>query len=92
MGGSAGLIAVPLLVFMQTRPPADLKGRTIATTNLANWVAIIASAGIYAVFDVIIRALDAPRATIFGLTALLMLPVALFYRPTTNPRLLHPDS
>lgn len=85
LGGSAGLFAVPLQVFMQTRPPADLKGRTIATTNLANWVAIIASAGIYAVFDVIIRALDAPRATVFGLTALLMLPVALFYRPTTKP-------
>jgi MFS family permease len=81
LGASAGLFAVPLQVFMQMRPPASLKGRTIATTNLANWVAIIASAGIYALFDIIVRALEVPRATIFGLTALLMLPVALFYHP-----------
>jgi acyl-[acyl-carrier-protein]-phospholipid O-acyltransferase/long-chain-fatty-acid--[acyl-carrier-protein] ligase len=81
LGASAGLFAVPLQVFLQTRPPATLKGRTIATANLANWLAIIASAGIYAVFDIIVRAMNVPRAAVFGLTALLMLPVALFYRP-----------
>ena len=87
LGASAGLFAVPLQVFIQTRPPASLKGRTIATVNLANWIAIIASAGIYAAFDAIVRALDVPRATIFALTALLMLPVALFYRPQSlNPK------
>jgi acyl-[acyl-carrier-protein]-phospholipid O-acyltransferase/long-chain-fatty-acid--[acyl-carrier-protein] ligase len=84
LGASAGTFVVPLQVFMQTRPPADLKGRTIATTNLANWIAIIASAAIYALFDVIVRAASVPRATIFALTALLMLPVAIFYRPQTR--------
>lgn len=84
LGASAGLFAVPLQVFIQTRPPASLKGRTIATVNLANWIAIIASAGIYAAFDAIVRSLNVPRATIFALTALLMLPVALFYRPQSS--------
>jgi MFS family permease len=81
LGIAAGLFAVPIQVFLQTRPPASLKGRTIATTNLANWVAIIASAGVYFTFDVVVRRLDVPRATVFALTALLMLPVAVFYRP-----------
>ena len=69
LGASAGLFAVPLQVFLQTRPPPTLKGRTIATANLANWVAIIASAGIYALFDVVVNALKMPRATIFALTS-----------------------
>lgn len=81
LGAAAGIFVVPLQVFLQTRPPATLKGRTIATTNLANWIAIIASAGIYAIFDIVIESLHVPRATIFALTALLMLPVAIFYRP-----------
>jgi len=84
LGASAGLFAVPIQVFLQTRPPETLKGRTIATTNLANWVAIIASAGIYGAFDVIVRLVHAPRAVIFALTAALMLPVALFYHPKTE--------
>ena len=81
LGVFAGFYAVPLQVFLQTRPPESLKGRTIATTNLANWIAIVASAGVYALFDVVVQWLSVPRATIFALTALLMLPVAIFYRP-----------
>jgi MFS family permease len=84
LGFSAGLFAVPIQVFLQTRPPLSLKGRTIATTNLANWVAIIASAGVYFLFDALVRMLSAPRATIFAFTALLMLPVAVLYRPESQ--------
>jgi acyl-[acyl-carrier-protein]-phospholipid O-acyltransferase/long-chain-fatty-acid--[acyl-carrier-protein] ligase len=85
LGFSAGLFAVPIQVFLQTRPPESLKGRTIATTNLANWIAIITSAGIYFTFDFVVRQLEVPRATVFALTAVLMLPVAIFYRPTSVP-------
>lgn len=87
LGISAGLFAVPIQVFLQTRPPAELKGRTIATTNLANWIAIIASAGIYAAFDVVVvRLVHAPRAHHLRPTAALMLPVAIFYRPQTDSK------
>ncbi|MFN0021386.1 MAG: MFS transporter [Pirellulaceae bacterium] len=81
LGVFAGFYAVPLQVFLQTRPPESLKGRTIATTNLANWIAIVASAVVYLVFDVVVQWLSVPRATVFALTALLMLPVAIFYKP-----------
>jgi acyl-[acyl-carrier-protein]-phospholipid O-acyltransferase/long-chain-fatty-acid--[acyl-carrier-protein] ligase len=92
LGFSAGLFAVPLQVFLQTRPPESLKGRTIATLNIANWLAIVASAGVYLVFDQIVNALAVPRATIFACTALLMLPVALFYRPDSRQLLESPQN
>jgi acyl-[acyl-carrier-protein]-phospholipid O-acyltransferase/long-chain-fatty-acid--[acyl-carrier-protein] ligase len=81
LGVFAGFYAVPLQVFLQTRPPESLKGRTIATTNLANWIAIVGSAGVYFLFGLVVEWLSVPRATVFALTALLMLPVAIFYRP-----------
>jgi acyl-[acyl-carrier-protein]-phospholipid O-acyltransferase/long-chain-fatty-acid--[acyl-carrier-protein] ligase len=81
LGVFAGLFAVPLQVFLQTRPPDSLKGRTIATNNLANWVAIVGSAGVYGVFALIVESLEWQRTTVFAFTALIMLPVALFYRP-----------
>ncbi|MBC7856682.1 MAG: MFS transporter [Pirellulaceae bacterium] len=81
LGVFAGFYAVPLQVFLQTRSPESLKGRTIATTNLANWIAIVASAGVYYLFGVVVDWLSVPRATVFALTALLMLPVAIFYKP-----------
>lgn len=81
LGIFAGLFAVPLQVFLQTRPPESLKGRTIATNNLANWVAIVGSAGVYGLFARIVETFDWPRTTVFAFTAVIMLPVALFYRP-----------
>ena len=81
LGVFAGFYAVPLQVFLQTRSPESLKGRTIATTNLANWIAIVASAGVYYLFGFVVDWLSVPRATVFALTALLMLPVAIFYKP-----------
>jgi acyl-[acyl-carrier-protein]-phospholipid O-acyltransferase/long-chain-fatty-acid--[acyl-carrier-protein] ligase len=81
LGAAAGFFAVPLQVFLQTRPPQAVKGRTIATMNLANWIAIIVSAGVYWFFDIVLSKFDWPRAAGFALTALVMLPVAIFYRP-----------
>ncbi len=38
-----GLFALPVQVFLQSRPPDKLKGRVIGTMNLVNWIAIILS-------------------------------------------------
>lgn len=84
LGVCAGLFAVPLQVFLQVRPPDSLKGRTIATNNLANWVAIVGSAGVYWLFARTVEAFDWPRTTVFAFTAMLMLPVAIFYRPAND--------
>ena len=80
-GFFAGMFVVPIQVFLQSRPPQDKKGRMIATMNIATWIAILISGLLYTVFDWIRDQQDWQRATLFAFTAVLMLPVALFYRP-----------
>ncbi len=86
MGIAAGVFTVPLQVFLQSRPPSDQKGRVIGAMNLVNWIGILFSAEIYSAFDRICALVGAPHSGIFGATALLLLPVALFYRPRETPR------
>jgi acyl-[acyl-carrier-protein]-phospholipid O-acyltransferase/long-chain-fatty-acid--[acyl-carrier-protein] ligase len=74
------MFAIPLQVFLQTRPPNGQKGRMIAVMNQANFAAILLSAGLYWLFDRIVIWLDWNRSPIFAMTALVMLPIALFYR------------
>lgn len=45
-GFFGGWIAVPLQVFIQAHPPAELKGRVLAAMNLMTWVGIL-SASLY---------------------------------------------
>jgi acyl-[acyl-carrier-protein]-phospholipid O-acyltransferase/long-chain-fatty-acid--[acyl-carrier-protein] ligase len=81
MGASAGVFVVPVQVLLQSRPPREQKGRMIGTMNQCQWLGVIAGA---LLFELCVRVLDAtggPRCAVFGVTAALMLPVALFYRP-----------
>jgi acyl-[acyl-carrier-protein]-phospholipid O-acyltransferase/long-chain-fatty-acid--[acyl-carrier-protein] ligase len=67
---------------LQASAPSDQKGRIIGAMNLLNWIGIAGSGGIYFVGQLIlINWLELPPASLFGFAALLMLPVALFYRP-----------
>ncbi len=82
MGLFAGFFALPVQVFLQSRPPNKLKGRMIGTMNLVNWVGIIlASVVFYPLCLSIFRQLRLPSFYIFGATALVLIPVAIFYRP-----------
>lgn len=87
LGTSAGLFVVPLQVVLQVAPPESLKGRMIGTMNLVNWIGILLSAlfvGLYAKFISFVDwlGLVAPTpSSIFGVLALMIVPVALFYRP-----------
>ncbi len=88
LGISAGMYAIPLQVFMQSRPPESQKGRMIAVMNQANFTAIMLSSGVYWLFDRIMVYVneftpgDYPmRCPIFAMTALVMLPALLLYRP-----------
>ena len=76
-----GFFAVPLQVFMQTRPPDDKKGRMIAVMNQANWVGIAISGVLYNWFSSLIESQLWSRSVMFLFIAALMLPVALFYHP-----------
>jgi hypothetical protein len=52
----------------------------IATMNQLSWIGVILGALIYKLCLATLPA-DAPRSLIFGVTAILMLPVAILYRP-----------
>jgi len=80
-GFFAGLLALPVQVFLQSRPPQEMKGRVIGTMNLVNWIAIIIAAVVfYPLASALLAALGLPKFGIFGLTGLLLLPIAFFYR------------
>jgi len=80
-GFFAGFLALPVQVFLQSRPPQEMKGRVIGTMNLVNWIAIIIGAVVfYPLAGSMLASLGLPKFGIFGLTGLILLPVAIFYR------------
>jgi len=81
LGISTGFFAVPLQVFLQSRPPADKKGRLIAVMNQANWIGVLLSSLFYWVFSMLLDKQDWPRSIMFLFIGMLMLPIALFYHP-----------
>lgn len=81
LGVFAGFFAVPVQVYLQARPPKNQKGRMIGSMNLINWIAIFMSAGVYWICRVALDHLGLPGSAIFAVLALMMLPVAIFYRP-----------
>lgn len=83
MGMSAGLYAVPLQVYLQARPSASQKGRMIGAMNLTTWIGILVSAGFYKLCALWFGT-DAISNSFITL-ALLILPVALLYRPQDEP-------
>lgn len=82
VGFFAGFFALPVQVFLQSRPPDNLKGRMIGTMNLVNWIGIIfAAVAFYPLCLSLLEALGLPNFGAFGMTALVLLPVAIFYHP-----------
>lgn len=81
LGVFAGFFSVPLQVFLQARAPENLKGRIIAAMNLTNWIGIMFSSVVYFVINQIVVLLDLPVSSSFALCAIMLLPVAIFYRP-----------
>jgi acyl-[acyl-carrier-protein]-phospholipid O-acyltransferase/long-chain-fatty-acid--[acyl-carrier-protein] ligase len=86
MGAAAGMFTVPLQVYLQSRPPMDQKGRVIGAMNLINWIGIALATPLYALFELLTKLVGAPYWGVFGATALVLVPVALFYRPRNTPR------
>ena len=82
VGLFSGMFIVPVQVLLQSRPPKEEKGRMIATMNQCSWVGIILGAVLWEICLYVLSITGWPRSTIFAVTAALMVPVALFYRPT----------
>lgn len=84
LGVFTGFFAIPLQVYMQSRPPDDKKGRMIAVMNLANWIGIVLSGVLYSALVAVIEGLRWPRCTMFLFISMLMLPIALLYHPKSE--------
>ncbi len=80
IGFFAGLFCLPVQVYLQARPPRQLKGRVIGSMNLINWAAILLAAGYYSLLEALLRWFALPYFLVFGVSALWLLPVVLFYR------------
>ncbi len=90
LGMSAGFFVIPIQVYIQEAPPAEQKGRLIGAMNVMTWIGILISAGFLWVTQQLIDALAGSEhahqhqyATFLAL-AVLMIPVALFYRLPTD--------
>lgn len=80
MGIGAAVFVIPIQVFLQQRPPAELKGRLIATMNIANFIGILLAGPIYQLFIAIADSMHWPVSSVFAMMAALLLPILLFYR------------
>lgn len=78
LGIAAGFYSVPLLTFLQLRPPQSEKGRVFATVNWFNWVFILVAAVCYglgmALFDNRANLLLAALGILTLLMGILVLP------------------
>ncbi|MDZ4849327.1 MAG: MFS transporter [Pirellulaceae bacterium] len=86
LGVFAAIYAVPLQVFLQSRPPAELKGRMIGTMNQANFVGILLSGPLYQGFEKISSSMGWPISSVFWMLAVLVIPLAIFYRLGSGER------
>jgi len=84
LGVFAGMFAIPVQVFLQARAPKGQKGRIIAVMNQANFAAILLASPVYLAFDRIVVWLDWPRSAMLAFTAVILVPVAVFYRPKSE--------
>jgi ABC-type uncharacterized transport system permease subunit len=58
----------------------------IATMNQFSWIGIILGAILYQTCIAVLDATGWPRSSIFAVSAALMLPIVLLYRPTDEGR------
>jgi MFS family permease len=80
-GFFAGFFALPVQVFLQARPPDQLKGRIIGTMNLMNWIFMILATVFYPLVHSLLQGTGLPAFAAFAVTALVLLPIAVLYHP-----------
>jgi MFS family permease len=85
LGAAAGFFSVPLLAFIQARPPRSDKGKVFAAVNWLNWIFIVGSAIVYGIgislADYRANMLLAALGIVTGLLGLWILP-GIFRRHT----------
>ncbi|HET6425544.1 MAG TPA: MFS transporter [Planctomycetaceae bacterium] len=81
VGFFAGLFSVPIQTYLLTQAPADQKGRIIAALNLINWTGLALSGVFYALADMVRKQFHQPPAMLFAYAAVVLLALAIVYRP-----------
>ncbi|MEQ1826164.1 MAG: MFS transporter [Pirellula sp.] len=80
LGISAAVYSIPLQVFLQERPPNEIKGRMIATMNQANFLGMMLAGPLYQLFLQIAKGFGFPVSSVFWMIGLMVLPLAIGYR------------
>lgn len=81
LGFFTGMFVVPIQVSLQVLPPPEDKGRMIATMNQCNFVGIILGGFLFGAVMAVLEENAWPRNLVFAVTAAMMLPITIFYRP-----------
>jgi len=81
LGFATGMFVVPIQVTLQVLPPPQEKGRMIALMNQCNFIGIIGGGFIFKWALEWLVSAGMPQNMTFLVTAAIMLPIALFYRP-----------
>ena len=80
------MFVVPVQVYLQQAPPAELKGRLLGVQNLVTWIGILLSAAYFAICGVMLNRFGGQNGDsryqwiVFASLAALMLPICVFYR------------
>ena len=80
LGIFAAVFSIPVMVFLQSRPPNHLKGRLIATMNQANFLGILLAGPLYQVFERFSASMNWPISSVFWMMAAFVFPLAALYR------------
>lgn len=80
LGVFAAIFSIPVQVFLQVRPPKELKGRLIATMNQANFLGILLAGPLYQLFERVSAALGWPISSICWMMGAFLLPLTVYYR------------
>jgi MFS family permease len=84
-GVSTGLFTLPLITYLQVRPPAAHKGRVVGAMNLLSWVGILLAALFYYGASVALASLGLEVAWTFAIVAALMVPLAFLLGTDDQP-------
>jgi acyl-[acyl-carrier-protein]-phospholipid O-acyltransferase/long-chain-fatty-acid--[acyl-carrier-protein] ligase len=81
LGFFTGMFIVPIQVSIQVLPPPEDKGRMIAVMNQCNFLGILLGGVVFKGVIALLEMQEWPRNLVFGVTAAIMLPIVLLYRP-----------
>jgi acyl-[acyl-carrier-protein]-phospholipid O-acyltransferase/long-chain-fatty-acid--[acyl-carrier-protein] ligase len=79
-GMFAAIFILPIQVFMQSRPPAEAKGRMIGTMNFVNFIGLMLAGPLYQLFLEVSIFLGWPVSSVFLMLTILLVPIAIRFR------------